>query len=205
MRGHSFNLPSEAEQGFRWEHTLWPRGGRAHGFLGDLTLPSGWIAKAHGWSAFSWLCLLPLSTSSRPTSTVAVSGHGLPCLSPITWGLALPLHPRLSQLHSKPLWNPQVLAISSPEPCSPPYILIPKAQLAPPLCLLPGRDQREAEGLGERMACHCRCRPSPPESHLENPPLIPCFCRKHQPPPASQTRGGSRRLQRRLLSVQAPT
>lgn len=44
------------------------------------------------------------------------------------------------------------------------------------------------------MACHGRCRPSPPESRPEEPPLIPCFCRKRQPPPASQT-GGSRRLQ----------
>lgn len=149
---------------------------------------------------FSRLHLLPLSTSSRPTSAVALSGRYLPCLSPITWGLALAHHPRLSPLLSKPMLNPQVLAASSPlRALFTPAFFPPKPTW---LCTSfqgvgfqgGARESLGVRDRGEGMACHGRYRPSPPESRPEEPPLIPCFCRKRQPPPASQT-GGSRRLQ----------
>lgn len=101
---------------------------------------------------FSRLHLLPLSTSSRPTSAVAPSGRYLPCLSPITWDLAVPHHPRLSQLLSKPMLNPQVLAASSPlRALFTPRILPSKAHLALcplPRSWLPGRGQGESGSPG---------------------------------------------------------
>lgn len=103
----------------------------------------------------------------------------------------------------KPESNPHVLAAPAYLFTTPPRILPSKAHLAPARCafFLPrswllGRGQGAAGRPRQGAACHCRCGPSLPESCLEDPPLIPCFCQEHQPPPASQTRGGSRRLRR---------
>lgn len=67
-----------------------------------------------------------------------------------------------------------------------------------------GRGLEEAGRPGEGAACHCRLRPSLPESCPEDPPLILCFWQERQPPPASQSRGWQQEAGQGRLH-QAPT
>lgn len=131
-----------------------------------------------GWPG-SWLVWV--SPSSACCSCPLLSPPGLwpwwsqpACLSPITWGLALPL-PAQAKPYSIP--SPRrthkfLLPPAHTEPCSP-HIPPSKAHLAPPRAFLQGAGFQVGSGVGPEDLFgggHCRCRPSLPESFLEDPP-----------------------------------
>lgn len=136
---------------------------------------------------------------------VRVSPSSTCCLCPLLrgpeWSQPAPPEPRRWGLGSSslcpglasscPLPSPRetrVLAASPhSEPCSP-HVLPSEARAAPALCHLSKSRIREATA--------CRHRPSVLKARSKDPPRSPCFWQERQPPPASQSGCGSRRLGR---------
>lgn len=77
-RGRPYNLPGEAKQEFKWGHTSVERSG-------ELTWACEGRPRPRAGPGFSQLHLLPPSTSSRPPSAMASSGHNLPCPVSSPW------------------------------------------------------------------------------------------------------------------------